>query len=95
MQGPEDVKDAVMEAEPTPSEGTIQTQVNRHPGWARVRPSLGLEGWGLSGVPGLRSLLPSLLEAQSMLVANRAGTPAASVLIPVSFITQGSLGCLR
>lgn len=54
MQGPEDVKDAVMEAEPTPSEGTIQIQVNRHPGWARVRPSLGLEGWGLSGVPGLR-----------------------------------------
>ena len=53
MQGPEDVKEAVMEAEPTPSEGTIQTQVNRHPGWARVRPSRGLEGWGLSGVPGL------------------------------------------
>ena len=30
-----------------------------------------------------------------MLVANRAGTPAASVLIPLSFIMQGSLECLR
>lgn len=36
------------------SEGTTQTQANRHPGRARARPSLGPGGWGLSGVPGLR-----------------------------------------
>lgn len=48
-----------------------------------------------SGAPGLRPLFPSLLEAQSMMVAIRARARAASVLIPLSFITQGSLGCLR
>ena len=54
MQGPEDVNEAVTEAGPTLSEAPIQTQVNRHPQRARVQPSQGLEGWALSGVPGLR-----------------------------------------